>query len=305
MQTQVPILLMAFIRPDLIKRAMEHLSKFTPPILYVMGDGPRNDCEKELCEKSRNIALNPSWKCEVIPILNDSNEGIVASFIKGMNRMFSEHEFGIYLEDDIMLSESFYEFAGELLIKYKDEDKIGHINSANFIPNYKKDCYDESYFFSSYAFEWGFATWKRMWDLYDVKMLKWREINKRQMLRELCFNSRERKSLRNMFDLHCDNPRPLAWGYQWLFSCKYNKSLSITPKTNMSLNIGFERTDSTNTFGENPVASPIQKCNFPLNHPVKVNRDIEYDHAISKHVSPSHLSVISGKLRNRIKGVFK
>lgn len=270
-----------------------------------MGDGPRNDSEKELCEKSRKIALNPSWECEVIPILNDSNEGIVACFIKGMKRMFSEHEFGIYIEDDIMLSESFYEFAGEILLKYKNENRVGHINSTNVIPHYQKTGNDNSYFFSSYSFEWGFATWKRMWELYDVNMLKWREANKRKMLRELCFNSRERKSLRNMFDLHCDNPRPLAWGYQWMFSCLYNQALSITPSANMSLNLGFDRNDSTNTFGENPVESPIIKCKFPLTHPVEIKRDIEYDRAVSKHVSPSHLSVISGKLHSKITGIFK
>ena len=43
--------------------------------------------------------------------------------------MFSEHDYGIYLEDDIMLSSSFYKFAKELLIKYKD-DENGHINAT-------------------------------------------------------------------------------------------------------------------------------------------------------------------------------
>ena len=76
-----------------------------------MGDGPRNEKEAILCQESRSIALNPPWKCEVIPILNAQNEGIVKSFIKGMNRMFSDYEYGIYLEDDIMLSPSFYQFA--------------------------------------------------------------------------------------------------------------------------------------------------------------------------------------------------
>ena len=48
-----------------------------------------------------------------------------------MERMFSEHEYGIYLEDDIMLSSSFYRFAKELLIKYEDYENIGHINATN------------------------------------------------------------------------------------------------------------------------------------------------------------------------------
>ena len=270
-----------------------------------MGDGPRNEREKDLCEQSRSIALNPSWDCEVIPLLNDSNEGVVASFIKGMSRMFSDHEFGIYLEDDIMLSESFYEFAREILVTYRDDKRIGHVNSTNFIPHYDKTSREDSYFLSAYAFEWGFATWRRMWNLYDVDMLKWREVNQREMLREHCFNFRERKSLKRMFDLHCDNPRPLAWGYQWLFSCLHNQALAVTPKLNMSLNIGFNRNDSTNTSGENPVANPIASCRFPLSHPSRICRDVEYDGAVSKLVSPSYLSVFSGKARNRILAAFK
>ena len=116
---KIPILIMAFIRPDLLKQCLTQLSKFKPPIIYVMGDGPRNENEIALCNESRNLALNPEWDCEVIPIFNDKNEGIVKSFIKGMNLMFSEHEYGIYLEDDILLSESFYSFAKELLIKWE------------------------------------------------------------------------------------------------------------------------------------------------------------------------------------------
>ncbi len=300
MQTEVPILLMAFIRPDLIKKAMDHLSKFAPPILYVMGDGPRNENEAKLCEQSRKIAMNPCWKCEVVPILNDNNKGVVASFVKGMNKMFSEHEFGIYIEDDIMLSKSFYPFAQEILFKYRDENRIGHVNSTNFIPHYNSKSYSNSYFLSQYAFEWGFATWRRMWNLYDVNMLKWRNVNQKKILAEHCFNHREKKSLKQMFNLHCDNPRPLAWGYQWLFTCLHNHALSVTPKANMSLNLGFNRKDSTNTSGENPVANPIRDCEFPLNHPSSISRDIEYDRAVSNLVSPSYLSVFLGKLKNKI-----
>lgn len=305
MSAQVPILLMAFIRPDLIKRCMHHLSKFKPPILYIMGDGPRNIHEHKLCSESRQLASNPSWECEVIRIYNDHNEGIVKSFCKGMSRMFSDHEFGIYLEDDIMLSESFYKFAREILLTYRDDQRIGHVNSTNFIPHYDKTHQGDSYFLSAYAFEWGFATWRRIWNHYDVNMLIWREVNQKKMLGEHCFNYRERKSLKAMFDLHCDNPRPLAWGYQWLFSCLYHNALAVTPKVNMSLNVGFNRNDSTNTSGENPVANPISSCRFPLSHPSKICRDVAYDSAVSKLVSPSYLSVFSGKARNRILTTFR
>jgi hypothetical protein len=290
---------MAFIRPDLIQKVMEHLSKFSPPVLYIMGDGPRNEHEEELCEKSRNIALNPSWKCEVVPILNNHNEGVVASFIKGIDRMFSEHEFGIYLEDDVLLSKSFYNFSSDLLIKYRDNPSVGHINATNMAPHYKPK-YEASYIFGNFITEWGFATWRRMWKSYDVNIRKWNSTNKKAMVSEACFNFRSKRSFKKMLDLHCNNPRPLAWGYQWQFNCLYNKALAITPSVNMSLNIGFERQDSTNTFGKNPIAHQLQDCQFPLSHPKEIVRDMQFDRTVLNALCPSDWSVLKGKVRNKL-----
>ena len=293
---KVPILLMAFIRPDLLKKCLSHLEKFKPPVLYVMGDGPRNEQEIKLCQESRSIALNPGWDCDIIPIFNDENEGIVKSFLKGMGRMFSEHEYGIYLEDDIMLSSSFYRFAKELLIKYKDEENIGHINATNVGPDFPNPDL-LSYYFGNYTTEWGFATWKRLWDTYDVNMSKWKECDQVGILKKTTFNYRSRKSLRSMFDLHCYNPDPHAWGYQWHFNCLLSNKLAITPTCNMSLNMGFEREDSTNTFGKNPIASKLKDCEFPLRHPNKIERNIKFDRHVENILSPSHTRILISKLK--------
>jgi len=301
-QNKIPVMLMAFIRPDLLKKCLQHLEKFAPPILYVMGDGPRNEKEAALCEQSRELALSPGWKCEVIRIFNDQNEGIVKSFIKGMNLMFSDHEYGIYLEDDIMLSPSFYQFAHELLIKYKDEPKIGHINATNAAPHYRNP-EDSSYHFGNYITEWGFATWRRVWESYDINMSEWEKINKNKILRKSTFNSRSKNSLKQMFDLHCNNPSPLAWGYQWHFNCLKNNYLSITPACNMSLNLGFEREDSTNTFGGNPIANQLDEAEFPLLHPSEIKPNESFDRLVENTICPSYTKVFIGKLFNRIKSL--
>ena len=302
-EEKVPVMIMAFIRPDLLKKCLEHLAKFAPPILYVMGDGPRNRKEAVLCNKSRALALNPGWDCEVIPLFNDENQGVVNSFIKGMNHMFSDHEFGIYLEDDILLSKSFYEFSKQLLIKYRENPKVGHINATNIAPNYQSK-EQSTYFFNNYITEWGFATWRRMWKTYDVNMSDWNRVQKGKILSEACCNWRAKRGLRKMFDLHCNNPRPLAWGYQWYFNCINNKALSITPRENMSLNIGFERDDSTNTFGENPVASNLNECTLPIKHPTSISRDWNFDRAIEEIVCPSDFTFLSNRIRNKIKSIY-
>lgn len=301
---KIPILIMAFIRPDLLKQCLTQLSKFKPPVIYVMGDGPRNENEIALCNESRNLALNPEWDCEVIPIFNDKNEGIVKSFIKGMNLMFSEHEYGIYLEDDILLSESFYSFAKELLIKYRINDKIGHINATNAAPRYLAGT-ESSYHFSNYITEWGFATWRRMWKTYDVRMSEWKNCNKRKILNEACCNWRAKRGLKKMFDQHCENEDPWAWGYQWYFNCIEKGALSITPKVNMSLNLGFERNDSTNTFGENPIASQLEQCSLPLIHPQEIKRNWDFDKAIEKIVCPPDTHYLKSRLYNKFIKIYK
>ncbi len=299
MSTDVPVMLMAFIRPDLIKKCMRQLAKFEPPILYIMGDGPRNLNEERLCDESRSIASNPSWDCEVIKIYNNSNKGIVKSFCTGMNTMFKEHEFGIYLEDDILLSSSFYNFAKDLLIKYRHNDNVGHINATNMSPGYLPPN-NESYIFSNHIAEWGFATWKRMWDLYDVKMMEWANVDQKRILNKTLTNLRAKKSLNKMFNIHYNNDNPLAWGYQWHFNCLFNNALAITPTSNMSLNIGFEREDSTNTFGINPLAHDLEETTFPLKHPETIKQNLIFDKLVEDKLCPSNFNIIKGKLKNKI-----
>ena len=203
-----------------------------------------------------------------------------------------------------MLSSSFYRFAKELLIKYEDYENIGHINATNVGTNFPNPN-SLSYHFGNYTTEWGFATWKRIWDTYDVNMSKWKECDQVKILKKTTFNYRSRKSLRSMFDLHCNNPDPHAWGYQWHFNCLLSNKLAITPTCNMSLNMGFERDDSTNTFGKNPIASGLKDCEFPLKHPETIERNINFDRHVENIISPSHTRIIIGKIKNCFFKQFK
>ncbi len=115
---------MAFIRPDLLKKSLKYLSVSQPEILYVSIDGPRNKREEALVEQCRVIALNPGWDCEMVPLFRNNNIGLVQSFVQSIEKMFSEHEFGIFLEDDVLLSPTFLKFAEEIFIKYRNDKNI-------------------------------------------------------------------------------------------------------------------------------------------------------------------------------------
>jgi len=188
-----------------------------------------------------------------------------------------------------LLSPSSYTFVNDLLIKYKDDERIGHINLSNFNPNYTKD-YNNSYFFSSHVKVWGFATWRRMWETYNISMPEWSYVDQNKLLNKFCSNSNEKRGIKKMFDLHCNNDDPWTWDYQWLFNCWNRDTLSITPSKNLCLDIGFEREDSSHNKGENPFTNPIELMNFPLMHPSELKRNINFDKELSNIICPSRLS---------------
>ena len=158
--------------------------------------------------------------------------------------------------------------------------------------------------FSSHTHVWGFATWKRMWNSYDVNMMEWKKTNQNKLLNQHCFSRREKSGLKRLFDLHCENPDPWACDYQWQFNCLHNKALAITPEKNMSLNIGFDRIDSTHTKWKSPHNIVLENCSFPLSHPRNINRQTDYDKNLSAHLSPSHAAVITGKIKNKLRKLF-
>lgn len=52
-----------------------------------------------------------------------------------INWLFDNEDKGIIIEDDCVLRDSFYPFAEELLVRYKDDYRIGMIDAANYRQN--------------------------------------------------------------------------------------------------------------------------------------------------------------------------
>jgi hypothetical protein len=78
MAFEVPVLLIIFNRPDVTAEVMATLRKVRPRRLFIAADAPRPNIETdaELCRRSREIASNPDWECEVITLFQNENLGV-------------------------------------------------------------------------------------------------------------------------------------------------------------------------------------------------------------------------------------
>jgi hypothetical protein len=180
---QTPVLFVIFNRLDTTNIVFKAIRKAQPKKLYIAADGPRpgNVSDEEKCTSIRKLVINVDWDCELKTLFREENLGCGLGPASAYDWFFEHEEEGIILEDDCLPDPSFFIYCQELLEKYRHDTKIMHITGSNFQKGWQND-EDYSYYFSSYPHEWGWATWRRAWKLYDFKVQKYPELDKKDYL---------------------------------------------------------------------------------------------------------------------------
>jgi hypothetical protein len=257
MTYNIPILFLVFNRPETTKRVLLEIRKIKPTKLYVVADGPRknNLKDKENCEKVRNLIDElVDWKCVVKKTYRKENLGCRKSVSEGITWFFKNEEMGVILEDDTLPDLTFFDFCKKLLLKYKNDSSIMQISGSTFINNLIVEKYlDGDYFFSKYFHIWGWATWRRAWQLYDVNMVNYNKIGS-DIIKKNTSNLLEYIYWKRQFGLTYLNKID-TWDNSFLFSMWANKKIAIQPKYNLVENIGFgsESTNTSNIIVQPPV----------------------------------------------------
>ena len=279
---KTPVAFIIFNRPDTTKRVFDAIRQAKPPKLFVIADGPRADRsgEAEKCAAARSIIDGVDWECEVLTNYSDVNLGCKVRVSSGLDWVFSEVEESIILEDDCLPHSTFFPFCEELLDYYRNDQRIMVVSGCNF--QFGSNHNDYSYYFSHYAHIWGWASWRRVWQNYDVDMKLWKEIRDCGLLKSVL---KETKLLKHWNKIFQDTYNGLVdtWDYQLAFTLWSQNGLTILSNSNLVSNIGF-REDATHTTKENSnVANiPTEAVDFPLKHPSFMMRNIQADEYTEK-----------------------
>ena len=211
-----PVLFIIFNRPDTTIRVFDEIRKIKPSRLYVSADGPRlnKEGEFELCMETRKIIEGVDWPCEVYTNFSAKNLGCKQGVSSAITWFFNNVEEGIILEDDCLPELSFFSFCEELLSKYRNTDNIKLISADNF--QFGKKFGEASYYFSSFPHIWGWATWRRVWQEYDLEMKTYPDFKKNNQIAEI-FESKEiQKFWLKLFDnLHANKVD--TWDVQMVY----------------------------------------------------------------------------------------
>jgi hypothetical protein len=277
MKTSVTCII--FKRPETTERVFEVIRQVKPSKLFVIADGPRTnrEGEAEKCEATRAIIERVDWDCEVIKNYSDINLGCAKRVSSGLDWVFNHTEETIILEDDCIPHPSFFRFCEELLEKYRHDTRISTISAQNVQFGRRRTNY--SYYFSRYSHCWGWASWRRAWQHYDLSIKLWKEVQAENLLNDIVIDPKAVNYWRRIFQSVYENPTGITWDYQWTFACWMQGSLSIIPNVNLVSNVGVGA-DATH-FNSNKKFSfiniPTERMEFPLKHPPFIVRNVKAD----------------------------
>lgn len=282
MSLNTPIAFCIFNRPELTRRVFEAIALAKPKKLLVIGDGARSDRpeERQLVEQTRAVVERVDWDCEVITHYSPTNLGCKQRMSSGLDWAFQISEELIVLEDDCLPDPTFFDFCQQLLERFRNDPRVMLISGNNFQPNRHSQ---HSYYFSHWPHIWGWASWRRAWNHFDVQISSWPEIKSDQALRSVFPGEEQYRYWAGVLDRQHAGEID-TWDFPWAYACWINSGLTILPESNLIANLGFgpDATHTTDTASRlsNLETYPIGQ----LNHPPRVLRNEVADQFTWDHI---------------------
>ena len=234
--TLAPIVLFCYRRLDCLKQTVEALQKnkeAKESLLFIFSDGFKNEEDKLGVEEVRRYikTINGFKKVEIIE--SPKNKGLANSIIDGVTRIVNEYGKIIVVEDDILTSPYFLKYMNDALDMYEKDENVGCI--SGYVYPIKKN--KNQTFFIKGSHCWGWATWKRAWDIFESdgqKLLD--EVQNKHLKKEFDFDYSYlySKMLKDQIE-----GRNNSWYVRWYASCFLNNKLCLYPGKSFVQNIGF------------------------------------------------------------------
>lgn len=264
-----------FNRPHHTLNTFKAIRAQRPSKLFLIADGARTGHPTDIqrCKEARAVVANIDWPCEVFHNYSEENLGCKRRVSSGLDWVFSQVDSAIVLEDDCLPHPDFFNFCNNLLDRYKNDDRIWVITGNNFQDGKKRG--DASYYFSKFNHCWGWATWRRAWQKYQLDMPYWAEWKQSADWNNKTTDLVERKIFTELFD-RVSRGEIDTWDYQWTACVWYHGGLTATPNVNLVTNIGFGP-DATHTVADDNLEGMPSSALGNLTHPTAVRQDVAAD----------------------------
>ena len=273
-----PLLIIAFARPDGVRRILEIAIKAGVAEIYVSVDGPRNATDKERITEILEVVseFKSDSKVDIFANTFPNNLGVASGVIHALDWFYSNVPSGIVLEDDIVPTCSFFDFCESALEIYSEDNRVKMISGTQVFPS---DGDNRSVRTTSYPMIWGWATWAEDWRDLRSHYFDFRPLRIKSLLdyRWYYWLTGAKRAVSGKVDTW---DTPIAFQF-------YNRGLlSITPPTNLVTNVGADE-----------AAVHTSEDTFPLNLP---RFEIDVNDCVFSISGESELKEYNNKLEREL-----
>ena len=240
-----PIALFAYNRPEHLRATLEALA--ADPLaassdLHIFSDGARDEASVPKVAAVREIAKLAHGFRTVTVLERSANAGLVKAVTAGVSSLCDSHGRVIVLEDDLTTAPGFLSFMNEALEKYCDSPQVMQVSGYMYPVDAFKD--NQAVFLPATSC-WGWATWRRAWNVYDSTMRGMKALSTDPVRRRAL-------NLDGAYDywqmlLDHNQGRINSWGVVWHLSVFMQDGLTLYPPVSLVSNGGF---DGSGTHGQ-------------------------------------------------------
>lgn len=241
---RAPIVLFTYNRLWHTQQTVEALQKnllASESELFIFSDGGKNedDWKKVYAVREYLHTIDGFKKTHITE--QKENKGLANSIIEGVTKIVNKYGRIIVLEDDLVTSKYFLQYMNDALDIYENCEEVACI--SGYI--YPIDALPDTFFIKG-ADCWGWATWKRGFDIFSA--------NGKELLKQICSRGLEvefdfensypyTQMLKNQI-----NGKNNSWAVRWYASIFLKNKLCLYPQKAFVQNIGC---DGTGTHCEN------------------------------------------------------
>lgn len=259
-----PIVLFAYNRPWHLAQTVEalrqnELADLSDLVIY--SDGPKNPADQLKVEEVRKYIRTIEGFNSIKIIQRQKNYGLATSIITGVTETINHYGRIIVLEDDLVTSPYFLRYLNEALNYYEKEDRV--ISIVGYI--YPVEGLPETFFLRGTDC-WGWATWKRGWDLFEEdgqKLLS--ELKKNKLTKPFDYNGAYPYT--KMLG-HQIQGKISSWAIRWHASGFVKGLLTLFPGRSLVRHIGGDGSGThcgvTNHFDVQLSFSPVPIEDVPV-----------------------------------------
>jgi len=290
-----PIILFVYNRLEHTKTAIEalklnHLA--SESILHIFSDGYKNEQDKLKVENLRSYIKTINGFKSISIIERNKNLGLANSVVAGVTEIVNKYGKVIVLEDDLITSPYFLQYMNDALEMYEDQEKVVSIHGYIYPV---KEKLPETFFLRG-ADCWGWATWKRGWNLFepDGKKLLSQLIEKKLDIDfDLAGAVKNIKMLKKQIAGKND-----SWAIRWHASAFLAHKLTLYPGKSLIHNIG---NDGAGTHVKQTSVYDSDLCNENIAlHSIEIRED-----KIAKDKITKYFKSIKPSLKSKLISLIK